>query len=547
MSDQTIKGLLETQASLQKQVADLTNMMTQLLSRGQGPSSAAAAVVPTSPTNVNTPNNVLNPNNIQKLNQSNTTKSAAKVTETKPAVLYTTGPKGFMTGPLNPPENILNPLYSQVLSQAGTDSMARIGSTNTTNSVQPIMYSATSFGPRPVGTVFVRNSSGGMTPFVNASVSVNPGVQNASITGNIPGLQNASMIGNIPGVQAFDNNNSINYQMPFNPYVQRRKAPVPLSYDLNSTADFNTFTANFERYCSIEYGIESYEQWGIDLGKFITGELKDVYDVTGGGNIRYSDMKIKLATHVHDYTQKRQQLMIQQYNYVTINPSETLHIYALRLQHLFETLYPDRDINSELPTKFLTSIPRAEAIELEKELNLVKMVSLTPITWQGVLNLVKHRDSTLLAPHTPSAQGLAPGSSNASRLFFSSNGVHGWNPNPAYDETPLSNNRSKNQHSGKKKDKAQDIPRCGFCHKLGHDYDHCRARLKQCLVCGDSRHKTLECPQYKGPRKRIATPISTPQSSPTRQVRNNVAMDNIPPVSSSSQSNVTSTSSTAGN
>ena len=543
MNDQVLKSILDMQANLQRQMDQVFEMIRNLSHTQTTRPNVSSDLMNfhnTSTTSSVTQNASSTPLAIQ--NTPAATVSAA-IPLTYTPVSTSSVPTSLAVVPHS---NAMTVLYSRATQQSTANSVASVVLTSTIDAApqaHTIPFSTTASG-QSFGATFVHNNSTiPNQPYVDTSMGFNNS-----------GIPRSTYFGSNPGV-TFDIPTSVAYQIPYSQpqfpqyFPARRRAPAPIVFDLNSTADFSVFLNNFERYCSIEYGNDTYEQWGNDLGKYLTGEIRDVYNVIGGGNTNYSELKHKLTSHVYDYSAKLQQRLIGQYNFISPNSSEPLHIFALRLQRLFETLYPTRDIDSELPTKFLTSIPRQEAREVEKELNLVRLVSLTTsVTWQGVLNLVKHRDSTILAhatpmaQATPTAQTTPPKRTHQGNAWFSSNSVHE-KPTPHTTQAP--NRPSPN--SGAKPKKSYRVPKCTFCHKMGHDWDICRSRLRQCLVCGNTNHRTLECPNYNGSwlkNNPVATPRQPTQHSqprPNAAPNSNAPRNNAPNSYASRNSNPATT------
>ena len=293
------------------------------------------------------------------------------------------------------------------------------------------------------------------------------------------------------------------WQMPTN-QTYRRKALAPLPYDLDAESDFSMFIQNFEQFCSLEYGQDTYEQWGKVFGDYLKGEIKDIFDVIGGGNIPYSHLKVKITTHVHDYSTRKQSRLISQYNNLKLKSGESLYVFALRLERLYDTLYPSRNKDEELPTKFLTSIPTDVAREIESGLNFLKLLPFTAVTWQLVVDFLKSKSSSVLPTNTSDMHTF--------NNYTSRNETHNWYPSnqvtthfkagvnkPVYNNKPSfeGNKPANNNRSSFDNFKYSKPTICSFCRKQGHYSNVCRSRLHQCLVCGDSSHKTLQCPDYR--------------------------------------------------
>ena len=74
----------------------------------------------------------------------------------------------------------------------------------------------------------------------------------------------------------------------------RHSCPKPEIYSLASGRSFSRFLLSFEAYCDGKYSSAHKDLWTSELGRFLEGEMKQVYDACGGPETKYKRMKAHL-------------------------------------------------------------------------------------------------------------------------------------------------------------------------------------------------------------------------------------------------------------
>ena len=303
-------------------------------------------------------------------------------------------------------------------------------------------------------------------------------------------------------------------------------APEPESFTLNSGKSINRFFGKFEQYCISKFSTNTYEQWTSELGKFLKGDLLDVFKANGGSDLEYTNMKDILLQYANDSYETVENKKYELFLQAKPTPGEKLYIFALRLEKLFNTVYPElqAERNIELKTRFLQAIPSSAAKEIEKECCLVKIVNPgTEITWSSLKNLLRAKNESnevLVSPKTVNPS-IWYNSVNASLPIFNPNvpppsqdagrtpvgrmlscGSSSPNPVPVQSKEFFSSNLSSypNARTGSVRDENVQNDRqfalltCSWCSRTGHHYDYCRKRLNLCLRCGNPNHRVVNCP-----------------------------------------------------
>ena len=299
-------------------------------------------------------------------------------------------------------------------------------------------------------------------------------------------------------------------------------SPEPETFTLQSGKSLSRFFGKFEQYCISKFNTNTYEQWTSELGKFLKDELLDVFKANGGTDLEYSDMKSVLLQYASDSYETVENRKYELFLQAKPAPGEKLYIFALRLEKLFISVYPEVSVekNIELKTKFLQAIPSSVAKEIENECCLVKIVNPgTEVTWSGLKNLLRVKNGAIEIPastrdknpsiwynsaevstpfYNPNVPppGHVPSKNKVIRPF--SYGSAAPNQMSVQPVEFVSSNLPHNNSAASPINQYMRIDNhltCSWCSKSGHHYDFCRRRLNLCLRCGNPNHKVVDCPR----------------------------------------------------
>ena len=114
----------------------------------------------------------------------------------------------------------------------------------------------------------------------------------------------------------------------------------PDVYALDSNLSIHKFFVDFEHYFLLKYYDHDRDRCRM-LGKFLAGEIKQVYDVLGGCHLGYFLVKDKLLNWYDSqkYVQKHKK-KCEFYN-AKLKDGESLTLYCMRLEVLADLAYPN--------------------------------------------------------------------------------------------------------------------------------------------------------------------------------------------------------------
>ena len=176
--------------------------------------------------------------------------------------------------------------------------------------------------------------------------------------------------------------------------LNKKGTPAPEPFSLSSGRNFDNFLYQFENHCKGKYDSDSYDRWTPDLGFFLRDEILKMYHVYGGGDIKFDEMKLKLRSFCVAEETRSKTKRVEKFVSARPGPDETLSIYALRLERLYISAHPGRTVEDsiELQTKFLSSLPQNDQLELNRELDTMKNAQEKEmIPWSKLLLVVKRR------------------------------------------------------------------------------------------------------------------------------------------------------------
>ena len=368
--------------------------------------------------------------------------------------------------------------------------------------------------------------------------------------------------------------------------LDKRGAPPPSSFDIASGQSFCQFFEQFEQYCTGKYANGTYERWTGELKDFLKGEILNIYNLHGGGEVKLSTMKKKLEEYCAEEDRSSQSRKIEKFVSAHLGPDEPLHMYALRLERLYLSVHPNQPVenNIELHSKFMNTISNTDKVDLQRDLDLLQVFSKTDSTpWSSLKIVLKQRHERLKrvqkytvkeetnppvwftssnvsmepnkavnfkksASKPTNYRPSNPGNQNShyqrTRSFSvdrSANQTTSREPrsqtrtfsNQNYRSRSLSRNNNNRQQAPFNHSNQSDVPVCHWCGIPGHIKSNCWRRQGLCFRCGSSEHQVLNCPQpdlrSNHPRPSQTTPSpSVPNISPN--LNTNATMQQVPVV-----------------
>ena len=289
--------------------------------------------------------------------------------------------------------------------------------------------------------------------------------------------------------------------------LEKKSCPKPESYSLESGRSFSRFLQSFEAFCESRYSSSHKDLWTSELGRFLEGEIKQVYDACGGPEKKYRKMKAHLETWHAGAKERISSSRRSQYRSATKMPDEGLLIFATRLEHLYKMAYPHQELDGkDLKRQLLSAIPAPSAETLERDLALVRATTGRQNTWGDVLRLLEIQDETVrrgswshqATPPVSSQPWTGAVKKQQNMRVDTVQYTKGRRPAVASQSRKPPQTRSREFYrspkSPRRGSRSPGQRRCHWCKRLGHIYDNCRRRLNQCLRCGSDSHRIADCP-----------------------------------------------------
>ena len=136
-----------------------------------------------------------------------------------------------------------------------------------------------------------------------------------------------------------------------------QKLPAPQVFTITEGKSFKEFIKHFERYCSSEIS-DSPDDWQDLLGKYLKGEMKEMYHNIRKGEKTYAGLKENLA----EWYQVRKKYVVVDYKtefkQAKMEAGESMWGYTVRLQALAKRAYGDK-YQKALMKKFINTAPES--------------------------------------------------------------------------------------------------------------------------------------------------------------------------------------------
>ena len=209
-----------------------------------------------------------------------------------------------------------------------------------------------------------------------------------------------------------------------------REAPRPENFSGDSGKSLEKFFQQFENYCYSRFVPGTMEQWTGELGKFLQGDILDMFKAFGGGERDYSVMKVKLLEYYEGLKDQRENRKHQEFIQATMQHDERLYTYALRIERLYCAINQCGTVqdSAELKLKFMSSIPPRDAQELEQQMCLMKAINKTMVlTWKDLVQYLRSKYDIEIATQSTKTDKTMGKSNSNSAVWYSSSTLE--NPN----------------------------------------------------------------------------------------------------------------------
>ena len=118
-----------------------------------------------------------------------------------------------------------------------------------------------------------------------------------------------------------------------------REVVTPLSFDSNGQISLDKHLSLFETYFYNKFRGSDYDM-SQSLGHFLTGDLKEIYDINGGRKLKYAKMKEKLMKYHSRHGKRGKSYWRRELGIAVPESNEGLDLYGMRLQNIVELAFP---------------------------------------------------------------------------------------------------------------------------------------------------------------------------------------------------------------
>ena len=316
-----------------------------------------------------------------------------------------------------------------------------------------------------------------------------------------------------------------------------KEVTKPCVFELDGFQSIKKFFRNFETYFDQKF-VDTNNGATQELKEFLPEELIQVYNIVGGPTIKYQKMKDHLMKWYKSQSKSTRDFRIEFYS-SRMKSTETLSMYAMRLERLANRAFPDNIKNkqTELRHLFCKTVPsyfRRKMENLEDIRAIEKPNESKRLTWNERTRLAEledRRNKNRLKEEEPEDDYnnnkiksvnftlTQPKPKQNFSLTNNSSVSQMKNNKQPFQKTYYKNNHNKfkntyrfsaNNNSNlatKPKYQHQNFTQpqpgkqllnwtliyCDWCGRRGHNEADCRLKLGSCVFCGNPNHELTNC------------------------------------------------------
>ena len=256
---------------------------------------------------------------------------------------------------------------------------------------------------------------------------------------------------------------------------ERKEIVTPAPFVMDGNQTLKSFLESFDVYFGKKFDGNELEKTQ-QLSKFLSGQLKKVYDLKGGNTVPYKEMRRELLDYYKEMKIGSKKFFKNQLKTLTREADEEYNILSRRMLAMAKRAYPESssECAHKLRERFLEIIPPKVAEKvLETERVLKPVRKRKHFTFEELVKQTATLDTGDSSRHIMWTTDV-PTSKN------SGGNDSGYRVNASGDLT-----KEINAHREK----------CSYC-KLGRrDISQCWRWTKMCLLCGRN-HKMEDCSKY---------------------------------------------------
>ena len=291
---------------------------------------------------------------------------------------------------------------------------------------------------------------------------------------------------------------SVNASSKPRPY---RRIVKPQPFEMDGRQHLKSFLDTYEYYFEREYAGTSQECTQ-ELRKYLKGELRDIYDILGGREVSYPDMRYELLRWYKEEKVGGKQYWRNQLKDAKPKSGESLQLYGLRLKDIASRAYSTDKVECarQLRNAFLETVPEDFADEVNQVEQYQRIVTrqtgskIERLSWISIMELAREYDRK----HKQVGRETTATATDK-LVYFNRTSAEDLPEQPGNTYSRETNTKGHSRVFSKSK---STVPVCYYCGKKGHIEINCRKKQGLCLICGGS-HKLEDCPNYKSKRSKL--------------------------------------------
>ena len=267
-----------------------------------------------------------------------------------------------------------------------------------------------------------------------------------------------------------------------------REVVVPPVFDLEGPVSLSKYLKGYEWYFQSKYA-GNQRECSQELSRFISGELKEVYEVVGGHHSRYWDIKPKLLEWYRSQRMSQDKQYQQSLRKVAHKQGESIKLYCMRLEEMVSRAYPGdpKRQSKEARQKVMETAPTSFVKQIDKKKELKRMLRMgKSVSWSEIMEIAEEFDKQQKRAVRTRGDDL---DARLNKLYVAA--VQGGDD----DQPSRGMQRAPAVKTGGVNDEG-----CSFCHNPNHVMEDCWRRLGRCLLCGSDKHLFKDCPRHRANR-----------------------------------------------
>ena len=281
-----------------------------------------------------------------------------------------------------------------------------------------------------------------------------------------------------------------------------RDVVPPGLFDGLGSISMRRFLEDYEDYFSFKFDGTSRQQ-AKHLGEFLTGQAREAFEALDGAHMDYPRLKKKLISWYSGERVSSRQTATVEFDRAVMKPSESLTIFAMRLERLAARAFPDskKERNRHLSRKFWAcSPPTFIKAMTESRRNFAMSSGKKTLTWAAIRRLAETEDrySKMDPDCLEDVSGGWLGRSDEAkreRAQFPRR-VRYVDELGGADVVTRASCALNYGASAAERAASLDRPTCNWCGRRGHGADNCWERAGLCTLCGSGDHEKYECSRF---------------------------------------------------